>query len=145
MMHFGGRATQPICKAKWEQITTATVPGSGGGGGGCSSLFISLKIFHHMTNLLENNCCTDKKEGMCEKEGGIGSYNFSVYWDFFWSLNVYYLILFLKREGAGSWPRPQVYLRKKKKKASLFIKVWQIIIKSEPTHQKVKPLFTKAN
>lgn len=43
-----------------------------------------------MIILLQNNPCTDKNEGVCvKKEGGLGSYDLSVYcFVLFFSLNV---------------------------------------------------------
>lgn len=75
------------------------------GEGGGSLVFISLKIFQHTTKIsLRSNDCTDKNEDVCEEEGGLGSYDLSVYWEvFFCSLNLYYLLLsfFLKKKKKG--------------------------------------------
>lgn len=54
-----------------------------------------------MTKLSLNNRCTDKNEGVCEKEWGLGSYNLSVYWDFFLFFKCILFDTFFKKGGGG--------------------------------------------
>lgn len=52
--------------------------------GGVLLLFISLKIFQHMTKLSFAKITTVlTKMRVCEEGKVLGSYDFSVYWDFF--------------------------------------------------------------